>query len=199
MFLKTKIDPSSRDHSIPSEWILPFTRSCHSGEIDSRLYLGRGLWNTSSRSSACEQENGPARIFVNLLQLVRFFFGCPKSTKMKSWRLVESNGTELEWLLSPKDWSMANIGVQVCGFICILWTPFCHIKNTKFPSHGGFKSINRGILQARWMVDFMENPWMDEWVPPGLRKPPYGFVWKCWVNIPNYSHLIGIMIINQWV
>ena len=26
-----------------------------------------------------------------------------------------------------------------------------------------------------------------------------GFVWKCWVNIPNYSHLIGIMIINQWV
>ena len=21
-----------------------------------------------------------------------------------------------------------------------------------------------------------------------------GFVWKCWVNIPNYSHLIGIMI-----
>ena len=27
----------------------------------------------------------------------------------------------------------------------------------------------------------------------------YGFVWKCWVNIPNYSHLIGIMIINHWV
>ena len=26
-----------------------------------------------------------------------------------------------------------------------------------------------------------------------------GFVWKCWVNIPNYSHLIGIMIINHWV
>ena len=22
----------------------------------------------------------------------------------------------------------------------------------------------------------------------------HGFVWKCWVNIPNYSHLIGIMI-----
>ena len=26
-----------------------------------------------------------------------------------------------------------------------------------------------------------------------------GFVWKCWVNIPKYSHLIGIMIINHWV
>ena len=29
---------------------------------------------------------------------------------------------------------------------------------------------------------------------PWNRWLRHGFVWKCWVNIPNYSHLIGIMI-----
>ena len=48
---------------------------------------------------------------------------------------------------------------------------------------------------ASWSSHSGCYPWTAQWF---LRvqgaQTTHGFVWKCWVNLPNYSHLIGIMI-----
>ena len=84
-----------------------------------------------------------------------------------------------------------------------MWLNFCCFCASHFQAGGGAPYAYDGAggmaLSTAWFITEPESEMMASWGVSVMTQELYGFVWKCWVNIPNYSHLIGIMIINHWV
>ena len=102
-----------------------------------------------------------------------------------------------DWGMAPRIFHVFPCFSFIPVGICQDWLAFLYAfwqlsTETTMPSAGSI--MTSGSDEFLWtFTAFLVNLWGVEsffW---------YGFVWKCWVNIPNYSHLIGIMIINHWV